>query len=128
MISYSLKEIIAIIDGQVTDPNNAIDQSIRFLSFDSRTILSGKETLFFALKSDRNDGHRFIEDAIALEVNSFVVEDLPAKTPSNTNVQFIVVKDSRRFVLLTINRSAEGSFTDQQKNLGLLVNTALLIA
>jgi len=94
MISYSLKEIIAIIDGQVTDPNNAIDQSIRFLSFDSRTILSGKETFFFALKSDRNDGHRFIEDAIALEVNSFVVEDLPAKTPSNTNVQFIVVKDS----------------------------------
>jgi len=94
MISYSLNEIIAIIDGQVTDPNNAINQSIRFLSFDSRTILSGKETLFFALKSDRNDGHRFIEDAIAREVNSFVVEDLPAKTHLNANVQFIVVKDS----------------------------------
>jgi len=94
MISYSLKEIIAIIDGQVTDLNNAVNQSIRFLSFDSRTILSGKETLFFALKSDRNDGHRFIEDAIAREVNSFVVEDLPAKTHLNANVQFIVVKDS----------------------------------
>ncbi|NEW82592.1 MAG: bifunctional UDP-N-acetylmuramoyl-tripeptide:D-alanyl-D-alanine ligase/alanine racemase [Mariniphaga sp.] len=91
---YSLKEIIAIIDGQVTGPNNTIDPSIRFLSFDSRTILSGKETLFFALKSGRNNGHRFIEDAIAREVNSFVVEDLPAKTPSNANVHFIVVKDS----------------------------------
>ncbi len=94
MIPYSLKEIIAIIDGQVTGPNNTIDPSIRFLSFDSRTILSGKETLFFALKSGRNNGHRFIEDAIAREVNSFVVEDLPAKTPSNANVHFIVVKDS----------------------------------
>jgi len=94
MISYSLNDIVAIIGGQVTGPDNAIDQPIRFLSFDSRTILSGKETLFFALKSDRNDGHHFIEDAIAREVNSFVVEDLPSKTRSNADVQFIVVKDS----------------------------------
>jgi len=93
MISYSLKEIVAIIGGQVTGPDNATDQPIRFLSFDSRTILSGKETLFFALKSERNDGHRFIEDAIALEVNSFVVEDLPATTSLNVLAQFIVVKD-----------------------------------
>ncbi|HZK92697.1 MAG TPA: bifunctional UDP-N-acetylmuramoyl-tripeptide:D-alanyl-D-alanine ligase/alanine racemase, partial [Prolixibacteraceae bacterium] len=93
MISYSLKEIVAIIGGQVTGPDNATDQPIRFLSFDSRTILSGKETLFFALKSERNDGHRFIEDAIALEVNSFVVEDLPATTSLNALAQFIVVKD-----------------------------------
>jgi len=94
MISYSLQEISAIINGQLIGPDNAIDQSIRFLSFDSRAILSGKETLFFALKSDRNDGHHFIEDAISLEVNSFVVEDLPAKTKLNDSVQFIVVKDS----------------------------------
>jgi len=94
MISYSLNDIVAIIGGQVTGLDNAIDQPIRFLSFDSRTILSGKETLFFALKSDRNDGHHFIEDAIAREVNSFVVEDLPSKTISNADVQFIVVKDS----------------------------------
>ena len=94
MISYSLKEIIAITGGQVTGPDNATEQSIRFLSFDSRTILSGKETLFFALKSERNDGHRFIDDAIAREVNLFVVEDLPAATSLNASAQFIVVKDT----------------------------------
>ncbi|HEY3390043.1 MAG TPA: Mur ligase family protein, partial [Prolixibacteraceae bacterium] len=94
MISYSLKEIIAIIDGQVMGTTNGHDQPIRFLSFDSRTILSGKETLFFALKSDRNDGHRFIEDAMAREVKTFVVEDLPVGTRLKTSIQFIVVKDS----------------------------------
>ena len=94
MISYSLKEIIAIIGGHVTGPDNATEQSIRFLSFDSRTVLSGKETLFFALKSERNDGHRFIEEAIAREVNSFVVEDLPATTSLNASSLFIVVKDT----------------------------------
>lgn len=94
MIPYSLSEIVAIIDGQLVDPDITCDQPIRFLSFDSRTILSGKETLFFALKSDRNDGHHFIEDAIAREVTSFVVEDLPAKTQLNAVAYFIVVKSS----------------------------------
>lgn len=94
MISYSLKEIIAIIGGHVTGPDNATEQSIRFLSFDSRTILSGKETLFFAVKSERNDGHLFIDDAIAREVNLFVVEVLPAATSLNASAHFIVVKDT----------------------------------
>jgi alanine racemase len=94
MISYSLNEIIAIIDGQLTGPIIAYDQPIRFLSFDSRTILSGKETLFFALKSERNDGHHYIEDAIAREVSAFVVEDKPERSPLNANARFIVVKDS----------------------------------
>jgi Alr-MurF fusion protein len=92
MISYSLSEINTIIDGQLTGSDITIDQQIRFLSFDSRTILSGKETLFFALKSDRDNGHRFIEDAIAKEVTAFVVEELPAKTQANSTAQFIVVK------------------------------------
>jgi len=94
MISYSLREIKTIIDGQLIGPDVLNNQSIRFLSFDSRTILSGKETLFFALKSDRNNGHRFIEDAISKEVTAFVVEELPAKTPANSAVHFIVVKSS----------------------------------
>src|ERR1035437_6359226 len=94
MISYSLSEINTIIEGQLTGPDVLNNQSIRFLSFDSRTILSGKETLFFALKSDRNNGHRFIEDAINKEVTAFVVEELPAKTQTNSTAQFIVVKSS----------------------------------
>ena len=94
MISYPLSEIIAIIEGQVTGPDHAIDRPIRFLSFDSRTILSGKETLFFALKSDRNDGHHFIEDAISREVSAFVVEELPAPTELSATANFIVVQSS----------------------------------
>lgn len=94
MISYSLSEIIAIIDGQLTNPGNTYNQPIRFLSFDSRTILSGKETLFFAFKSDRNDGHHYIEDAIAREVSAFVVEELPSNSQLFPNVQFIVVRNS----------------------------------
>jgi len=94
MISYSLSEIIKVVDGQLIGVETSCNQQIRFLSFDSRTILSGKETLFFALKSDRNDGHHFINDAIDREVSAFVVEDLPEKTRLNKTAQFIIVKSS----------------------------------
>ena len=94
MISYSLSEIASIVDGHLSGPEIGNNQSIRFLSFDSRTILSGKETLFFALKSDRNDGHHYIIDAIAREVSSFVVEEMPETTSLNTTANFILVKSS----------------------------------
>ncbi len=94
MIPYTLKEIVTIIGGQLFGSAYSDHQSIRFLSFDSRTILSGRETLFFALKSDRNDGHRFIEEAIAREVSMFVVEKLPDKNRLNADCHFIVVDSS----------------------------------
>ena len=94
MISYKFRDIVQIIGGQPIGPDQVLDQKVRFLSFDSRTILSGRETLFFALQSDRNDGHRFIDDAISREVSMFVVEALPAKTPLNANACFILVTSS----------------------------------
>ena len=94
MISYSLHEIAAIIGGQFIGLETGSDRAIRFLSFDSRTILSGKETLFFALKSDRNNGHRFIGDAITKEVCCFVVEEIPSPDFRNDALFFIVVESS----------------------------------
>jgi alanine racemase len=94
MIPYTLKAIFTIIGGQLVCPDNCVDQVIRFLSFDSRTILSGKDTLFFALRSERNDGHHYIDEAISREVTMFVVEELPAKNGHNGNARFIVVRSS----------------------------------
>lgn len=94
MFKYSLREIATIIEGQFVSSSPNGDQPIRFLSFDSRTILSGKETLFFALKSGRNDGHHFLQDAIDKEVQAFVVESLPDHNTLNSAAQFIVVKNS----------------------------------
>jgi len=91
MISYTFHEIYLIIGGELVAPDRLTNQPVRFLSFDSRTILSGKESLFFALKSDRNDGHRFIEDAIRKEVSMFVVETLPGASELNISACYIIV-------------------------------------
>ena len=94
MIAYDLTEISAIVHGRLIQFGTTTDHRIRYLSFDSRTILSGRETLFFALKNERNDGHLFIPDAQNKEVCSFVVEKLPVNEAAVTPVSYILVENT----------------------------------
>lgn len=47
---------------------------IRFLCVDSRRIVLAEQTLFFALKTNRRDGHSFIAELYAAGVKNFIVE------------------------------------------------------
>lgn len=54
------------------------ESKIGFLLTDSRSLCFPEETLFFALKSRRNDGHRYIPELYRRGVRNFVVTDVPA--------------------------------------------------
>ena len=54
---YSIEEVITQIGAQRYGSNSA---QIGFLLTDSRSLCFPEETLFFALKTDRNDGHHYI--------------------------------------------------------------------
>ena len=54
------------------------DGSIRWILTDSRSVCFPEDTLFFAIRSERNDGHKFIADLYRRGVRNFVVEELPA--------------------------------------------------
>lgn len=62
---------------QVVSPHAQISE----LCFDSRQIKKPTETLFFAFKTDRNDGHRYIPDLLDKGVRHFVVTTLPDRWP-----------------------------------------------
>ena len=51
---YNIEEVITQIGAQRYGSNSA---KIGFLLTDSRSLCFPEETLFFALKTDRNDGH-----------------------------------------------------------------------
>lgn len=53
------------------------DANIGFLLTDSRSLCFAEETLFFALRTDRNDGHRYVDDLYRRGVRNFVVEQVP---------------------------------------------------
>lgn len=66
------------------------EQSINWILTDSRSLCFPEETLFFALKTGRGDGHRYIEELYARGVRSFVVEHLPDNAPQMPDAGFIL--------------------------------------
>jgi len=69
---YSIQHIAGIINSKTVV--NA-DANIEHLLIDSRTVLFPADSLFFALKGPRRNGHSFINELYQKGVRSFVVSD-----------------------------------------------------
>lgn len=84
---YKIDEIAQVISAQRKGMTEA---KINWLLIDSRSLCFPDETLFFALKTEKNDGHKYIEELYRRGVRNFVVEHLPASGMEDAN--FLVVK------------------------------------
>ena len=71
-MNYSIEKITTLIGARRIGNTDA---QIGWLLTDSRSLCFPEETLFFALKTQRNDGHRYIEDLYRRGVRNFVVEN-----------------------------------------------------
>lgn len=72
------------------------DANIGFLLTDSRSLCFPEETLFFALKSQRNDGHNYIPELYRRGVKNFVVSTVPAGYAADyADANFLKVLDTR---------------------------------
>ena len=94
MAAYSLSEICSMVHGALRG-NPDHDAVIRDLLTDSRRLVIPAATLFVALKTEKNDGHRFIPELIEKGVKAFLVSDLPAGYATMyPGAAFILVNDS----------------------------------
>lgn len=71
-MKYTLNEIADIWDSRRRILENL---PIRWLLTDSRSLSFPDESLFFALKTSRNDGHRYIDELYKRGLRNFVVSD-----------------------------------------------------
>lgn len=71
---YSIDKITTLI---CAERYGKKDASIGWLLTDSRSLRFPEATLFFAIKTERNDGRKYIEDLYRSGVRNFVVEKLP---------------------------------------------------
>ena len=71
---YSIEKVTALIGAHRFGTHAG---NISFLLIDSRSLCFPEETLFFALHTERNDGHRYIHELYNRGVRNFVVETLP---------------------------------------------------
>ena len=73
-MKYSIEKVTTLIGAR---RYGLAEGNIRWLLTDSRSLCFPEETLFFALKTRRNDGHRYIDDLYRRGVRHFVVEQVP---------------------------------------------------
>ncbi|OUN82565.1 MULTISPECIES: bifunctional UDP-N-acetylmuramoyl-tripeptide:D-alanyl-D-alanine ligase/alanine racemase [unclassified Bacteroides] len=89
-MSSSIEEIVSVIGAnRVGDRPAQVD----WILTDSRSLCFPEETLFFALKTKRNDGHKYIEELYARGVYNFVVTEIPKKMQGCKDINFLVVSN-----------------------------------
>lgn len=84
--------VAPIIDAKVIRKDKELN--ISYLSTDSRTIVSGKETLFFALVTQRNDGHQYMRKAYEKGVRSFVISSERKNLENYPGATIMLVSDT----------------------------------
>ena len=90
-MNYEIEKIASIIEGEILNINN--DIYINDLLFDSRLLISPESTLFFALRGQRNDGNKYIEELYTKGVKAFIVD-------KNTLLEELVHYDKATFIVV----------------------------
>ena len=104
----TVADIARCIGGELLQSPHA-DEPVRELAFDSRRIRQGGGTLFFALVSQRNDGHRYIGELYRKGVRHFVVNSEFADIQSYPEADFIRTEDTLK-ALQTLAREHRKQF------------------
>ena len=95
-MNYTVERIASIVEGEIINNSNK-DLAVKDLLFDSRLLVAPENTLFFSLKSHRNDGNKYIDELYDKGVKMFVVEksDSISEIIENKNdATFIIVDDT----------------------------------
>ena len=89
-MNYTIEKITTLIGARRV---GTADAQIGWLLTDSRSLCFPEETLFFALKTARNDGHRYIDDLYRRGVRNFVVTAVPTGSTAGlyADANFLVV-------------------------------------
>ena len=99
-MEYTIEKITTLIGARRLGTAEA---TISWLLTDSRSLCFPESTLFFALRSERNDGHKYIPELYNRGVRNFVVSSTLQNAADYADANFLKVTD----VLSALQRLAE---------------------
>jgi Alr-MurF fusion protein len=91
--TYTIEDVARIVKGTILQSGNELEP-IRDLLLDSRRLASPAQSLFFAIVSKRNDGHKYILELYEKGVRNFVVSTEPENLLLCYNASFVLVKNT----------------------------------
>lgn len=93
----SISEIVnalgAELVGVATDREVNLERDIKILLTDSRSLSDPETSIFFAITTRGNDGHKFIRELYGKGVRAFVVSHLPENIAEMPGAAWLVVTD-----------------------------------
>jgi alanine racemase len=92
---YTLKEIAQIVDGKLSG-NGEI--TIEHLSTDTRKIQEPKSSVFFAINTEKSNGHLYLDQAISQNIAGIIVSQKPS-----SECNYIIVENT----LVALQKLAE---------------------
>ena len=104
-MTYTIERVATLIGAQRLGHAEA---RISFVLTDSRSLCFPEETLFFALRSNRNDGHQYISELYRRGVRCFVVEEVPTRATNQFgDANFLVVSSTLQALQCLAQRHRE---------------------
>ena len=70
---YSIETICTVIKGSFLQFHH--NNEISYITYDSRKVQHAPESLFFAIVTNQNDGHKYLHDAFRKGVRNFIVSE-----------------------------------------------------
>ncbi len=74
-------------------PAPETDRQVSVLLTDSRSLTYPEVSLFFAISTPNNDGHRYIRNLYEMGVKAFCVTHIPDDMADVTDASFLIVPD-----------------------------------
>ena len=90
-MTYKISDIVEIVGAERI---GSADTQINWLLIDSRSLCFPEETLFFAIRTDKNDGHKYIDELYRRGVRNFVVNK------GNSAENLVAGKDDANFLFV----------------------------
>lgn len=99
-MEYTIEKIATLIGARRI---GSAEATVSWILTDSRSLCFPESTLFFALSSERNDGHKYIPELYKRGVRNFVVRHIPVNLGEYFDANFLKVTN----VLSALQRLAE---------------------
>ena len=89
----SIADIASILELEDFNTPNPL-LTIEYLLTDSRSLINPHSSLFFAIRTSGNDGHKYILSLYQKGVRSFVVEYIPEVMKTLNDINWIIVDNT----------------------------------
>ena len=103
-MKYTIEQLATLIGAR---RSGNVRSEISFLLTDSRSLSFPEETLFFSLRTSRNDGQKYIPELYQRGVRNFVIQDSAFDTADYPKANFLVVPDTLRALQRLAERHRE---------------------